>query len=165
VAGTKGAVGTGGAPGAGRYRGTVGDDPEREPGKAPADEAPAGKAPADEAPAGEAPEAPLRFDDWRRRSATGVVMTGIALGFREALELPDQRPALVIEAPGGPGDPDRPIDLHFDPDDPSATVAVVRRPNATATGDQSEPPEEREPGDQPEAGEEREGGAGPARRR
>ena len=53
-------------------------------------------------------------------------MTGIALGLKEALELPRQRPALVIEAPGEPDDPDRPIDLHFDPDDPARTVAIVR---------------------------------------
>jgi hypothetical protein len=161
-------MGAGAAPDAGRYRGAVGDDPEREPGEDGED--------SEEAPVGETPETPLRFDDWRRRSATGVVMTGIALGFREALELPDQRPALVIEAPGGPGDPDRPIDLHFDPDDPSATVAVVRRRGESAAVDQPEPPAQREPVDGPEPGDQRgpgghrgpggqpEDGAGPARR-
>jgi hypothetical protein len=70
---------------------------------------------------------PRRFNEWRKRSTTGVVMSGIALGLREALELPDQRPALVVEAPGEPDDPDRAIDLHFDPDDPAASVAVVRQ--------------------------------------
>ena len=54
-------------------------------------------------------------------------MTGIALGLREALELPRERPALVIEAPGEPDDPDHPIDLRFDPDSPEGTVAIVRQ--------------------------------------
>ena len=70
---------------------------------------------------------PRRFNEWRKRSATGAVMTGIALGLKEALVLPDDRPALVVEAPGEPDEPDRPSELHFDPDDPAATVAVVRQ--------------------------------------
>ncbi|HEV3280299.1 MAG TPA: hypothetical protein VG032_01725 [Acidimicrobiales bacterium] len=81
---------------------------------------------ATEAEAGASGRDPRRFNEWRKRSATGAVMTGIALGLKEALELPRQRPALVIEAPGEPDDPDHPIDLHFDPDDPTRTVAVVR---------------------------------------
>ncbi len=79
-----------------------------------------------ETDAGAAGRDPRRFNEWRKRSATGAVMTGIALGLKEALELPRERPALVIEAPGEPDDPDRPIDLRFDPDDPAATVAIVR---------------------------------------
>ena len=31
-----------------------------------------------------------------------------------------------MEAPGEPEDPDAPITLHFDPDDPTKTVAVIR---------------------------------------
>ncbi len=76
--------------------------------------------------AGPGPD-PRRFNEWRKRSATGAVMSGIALGLKEALVLPDNRPALVVEAPGEPDDPDRPIDLRFDPDDPAATVAIVRQ--------------------------------------
>jgi len=70
---------------------------------------------------------PLRFNNWRRRSAAGAVMTGIAVGLQQALELPRQQPAFVIEASGEPEDPDRPIDLHFDPDSPADTVAIIRR--------------------------------------
>ena len=33
-----------------------------------------------------------------------------------------------MEAPGEPEDPDAPITLHFDPDDPTKTVAVIRDP-------------------------------------
>jgi len=70
-------------------------------------------------------DAPTRFDKVRR-SGAGVIMTGIALGLQDALELPKKEPAFVIKAAGEPdGDPG-PIDLQFDPDDPSNTVAVIR---------------------------------------
>lgn len=101
-----------------------------------ADGAPLGDDATAGTPKGEEPGGrdPRRFNEWRKRSATGVVMSGIALGLREALELPDQRPAIVAEAPGDPTDPDRPIELHFDPDDPAATVAVVRHQGALDRG-------------------------------
>jgi hypothetical protein len=107
---------------AGREPVEDGDDPADPAGRADGEADEAG--PVDDAAA--AGRDPRRFNDWRKRSATGAVMTGIALGLKEALELPTERPALVIEAPGEPDDPDRPIDLHFDPDDPAATVAIVR---------------------------------------
>ena len=73
-----------------------------------------------------------------KRSATGAVLTGIALGLQEALEGRREQPAFVMEAPGEPEDPDAPITLHFDPDDPTRTVAVVRdrspTPDAPDTG-------------------------------
>jgi hypothetical protein len=71
---------------------------------------------------------PLRFNNWMKRSATGAVMTGIAVGLHEALELPKPQVPFVIEAPGEPDDPDGLIDLRFDPDSPADTVAVIRRP-------------------------------------
>ena len=77
--------------------------------------------------AGEEPDdaSPTRFEKVRRSSA-GVIMTGIALGLQDALQLPKKEPAFVIKATGEPdGDPG-PIDLQFDPDDPSNTVAVIR---------------------------------------
>jgi hypothetical protein len=72
-----------------------------------------------------ADDSPTRFEKVRRSSA-GVIMTGIALGLQDALQLPKKEPAFVIKATGEPdGDPG-PIDLQFDPDDPSNTVAVIR---------------------------------------
>jgi hypothetical protein len=70
---------------------------------------------------------PLRFNNWMKRSATGAVMTGISLGLREALENKKNEPAFMIEASGQPEDPDNPISLHFDPDNPADTVAIIRR--------------------------------------
>jgi hypothetical protein len=76
---------------------------------------------------------PLRFSNWMKRSATGAVMTGIAVGLKEALQPQKKEVPFVIEARGEPDDPDKPIDLHFDPDSPADTVAIIRRPPA-ATG-------------------------------
>ncbi|MBA3655397.1 MAG: hypothetical protein H0W70_14535 [Actinobacteria bacterium] len=62
---------------------------------------------------------------WRRGTASGVILTGIALGLRDALESEQERPAMVQPAPTG--DPHiAPFDLHLDPDHPEATVAIVR---------------------------------------
>ncbi len=96
---------------------------------------------------------PLRFHRWMRTSSAGGVLTGIALGLQHALEEHREQPAFVMEAPGEPEDPDAPIVLHFDPDDPTRTVAVVRRPPATeavppspdrtaADGSRTKPPPE-----------------------
>jgi hypothetical protein len=53
-------------------------------------------------------------------------MTGIALGFQEALTVRRNEPAIVHEAPGEPPGPPRAVELHVDPDDPSGSIAVVR---------------------------------------
>jgi hypothetical protein len=81
---------------------------------------------------------PLRFNKWMKRSATGAVLTGISLGLREALETTKKEPAFMIEASGRPEDPDNPIQLHFDPDNPADTVAVIRQPPTRP--DQDQPP-------------------------
>ncbi len=80
---------------------------------------------------------PLKFSKWMKRSATGAVMTGISIGLREALQTTKKEPAFMIEASGQPDDPDNPIQLHFDPDNPADTVAVIRQP--TNKGDQTPP--------------------------
>ena len=82
---------------------------------------------------GEGPDAhdSLRFDRWRKRSATGAVLTGVALGLQHALDRPKQEPAIVVESSGEPEDDDAPFVVHLDPDDPARTVVVVRdRPPA-----------------------------------
>jgi hypothetical protein len=69
----------------------------------------------------------FRFERWRRRTATGAVLTGIALGLREALESEKELPAMVQPVPsGGDGGGPRPVELRLDPDYPAATVAIVR---------------------------------------
>ncbi len=83
---------------------------------------------------------PLRFSNWMKRSATGAVMTGIAVGLKEALQPQKKEVPFVIEARGEPDDPDKPIDLHFDPDSPADTVAIIRRPSAGTGPDAPAPP-------------------------
>ena len=67
----------------------------------------------------------FRFDRWRKTTASGVILTGIALGLRDALEHETERPAIVQPAPGGKPGLD-PFELHLDPDHPEYTVAVIR---------------------------------------
>jgi hypothetical protein len=70
---------------------------------------------------------PLRFNHWMKRSATGAVLTGIAIGLQQALETPKKQPAFVIVASDEPDGSDGPIELRFDPDSPAGTVAIIRR--------------------------------------
>lgn len=81
----------------------------------------------------------LRFDRWRKRSTTGAVLTGVALGLQHALDRPKQEPAIVVEAPGEPEDDEAPFVVHLDRDDPTRTVVVVRDERSTP----APPPPER----------------------
>lgn len=73
---------------------------------------------------------PLRFSNWMKRSTTGAILTGITIGLQQALEVPRKQPAFVIEANDEPDDSERPIELRFDPDSPTKTVAIIRLPPA-----------------------------------
>lgn len=68
---------------------------------------------------------PTWLDTWRRRSATGAVLSGIAFGLRQALEPDREEPAIVAPAPGAPPGPQR-LELYLDHDRPEETWAVVR---------------------------------------
>ena len=64
----------------------------------------------------------------RRYSANGSVMAAVALGFREVFD-PHRAKVEIVQERDDSGDPDRPdkrFHLDFDPDDPTATRAVVR---------------------------------------
>lgn len=62
---------------------------------------------------------------WRRGSATGLVVTGLALGVREALE-PEHRDPVVEEVDVTGLDGSAAVTVLFVPDNPRATIAVVR---------------------------------------
>jgi hypothetical protein len=68
---------------------------------------------------------PPGLESWRRRSAAGAVLTGIAFGFKKALDPEPERPAIVAPAPSGPPDP-KALELHLDWDRPEEAWAVVR---------------------------------------
>jgi hypothetical protein len=84
------------------------------------------------------PHEPLPFQQWIKRSASGAVLTGIALGLQQVYQPKRELPAFVMEASGEPEDPDAPILLHFDP---MKTVAVIRTTVSEKRPDQSTDPE------------------------
>ena len=87
-----------------------------------------------------APHEPLPFQRWIKRSASGAVLSGIALGLQEVYQPKRELPAFVMEATGEPMDPNAPISLHFDPDDPTKTVAVIRTHASGARPDRAPDP-------------------------
>ncbi len=71
------------------------------------------------------PKAPPK----KARTATGALLTGIALGLRDVFDPEKKTDTIAIEqeAPGEPHEPG-PVDLHFDPNDRGSTYVVIRRP-------------------------------------
>ena len=63
---------------------------------------------------------------WRRTTTSGALLTALGLGLREVFEMPrEEKTVIVEEAPGAPlGEQE--IELHFDPDHPEKTWAVIR---------------------------------------
>lgn len=69
---------------------------------------------------------PPRIESWRKRSAIGAVLTGLALGLQEALDPRKKQPSIQMQAPSDPNDPDAPLDVHVEPNQPDETVVTVR---------------------------------------
>ncbi len=69
---------------------------------------------------------PRRVESWRSRSASGAVVTAIALGLQQVFEPERRRPAAVAEAPSDPYDDDDPITVDYVPDDAEATTVHVK---------------------------------------
>jgi hypothetical protein len=77
-------------------------------------------------PEPEFPEpAATRFDHWRRRTATGVVLSAIALGLREALEEKADDDAIVQYVDDVYGPPTG-LDLHLEWGRPEEAWVVIR---------------------------------------
>lgn len=57
---------------------------------------------------------PGRVERWRRRSATGAIMSGFAFGLKEVFEPERKEPSIVQETSGDPPE-DLPVDAEFDP--------------------------------------------------
>jgi hypothetical protein len=85
-------------------------------------------APADEH---EAPELASRLSTWSRTTITGMVLSGWALGLAEVLD-PKAERRIVIEVDASGEPHDLPVQLFLDPDDPSGTLCIVRRPEPPA---------------------------------
>ena len=68
---------------------------------------------------------PTRVESWRRRSATGAILTGLALGLREALETERRDPAIVLETSGEPPE-DLPVEADLADSLPRRNVVSLR---------------------------------------
>ena len=76
------------------------------------------------APPAYATQIPSRY----RQSASASILAAGLLGLRDIIEPPkDARP--VIEQHTGDDDPDRPVEVYLDPDDPSASLVLIRDPH------------------------------------
>lgn len=64
------------------------------------------------------------ISSWRRHSALGAVLTGLALGLQEIFEPERDRSSIIVEAPDDEPD-DLPVRLYLDPDSPQGGFAVV----------------------------------------
>jgi hypothetical protein len=68
----------------------------------------------------------MSVHEWRKRTATGMVASAIAMGLRDALEEPkDEEPPIVIDADGEPVDPE-PLEVNLFPDHPELSWVVIR---------------------------------------
>lgn len=63
---------------------------------------------------------------WRRRSAMGAVLTGLALGLKEVFE-PDDEAQIVVEVDDEGLPSDLPVRLFLDPDSPAGSLCIVHR--------------------------------------
>jgi hypothetical protein len=69
---------------------------------------------------------PPRIESWRRRSATGAMLTGFAFGLREVLEPDLRQPAVVLETSGLPPK-DLAVEADLDNVPPRQSVVKIRR--------------------------------------
>ena len=63
---------------------------------------------------------------WRRRTASGAVVTAMTLGLREAIGERPAGEAIVADVPGDSYDPLAALELHLDERGPSEAWAVAR---------------------------------------
>lgn len=73
------------------------------------------------------PDEPVtRVSQWRRRSALGAVLTGLALGLQEVFDPEDER-SIVIEVDDDGLPADLPVQVFLDPDSPAGSLCIVHR--------------------------------------
>jgi hypothetical protein len=68
---------------------------------------------------------PPKVEAWRKRSATGAVLTGLALGFQEALQKEREEPAIIMQTSGDPPK-DLPVEADFEYRRPRHSVVNIR---------------------------------------
>jgi len=68
---------------------------------------------------------PSKMEAWRRRSATGAILTGFAFGLKEVFEPERDEPAIVQQVPGEPPG-DLPVEAYLDETRPDESVVTIR---------------------------------------
>jgi len=68
---------------------------------------------------------PPKVEAWRRRTATGAILTGFAFGLREALEPQRNDPPIIVQVSGEPVG-ELPVEAHLDDGQPSESVVMIR---------------------------------------
>lgn len=68
---------------------------------------------------------PPRVERWRKRSAAGAILTGLALGMQEALDAHKDEPQIMIQTSGTPPK-DLPVEADFEYGRPRQSVVSVR---------------------------------------
>jgi hypothetical protein len=68
---------------------------------------------------------PPKVEGWRRRSATGAVLTGFALGLQSVFEPKRDEPSIVLETSGDPPQ-DLPVEADMEYRRPRQTVVNIR---------------------------------------
>lgn len=68
---------------------------------------------------------PSKVESWRKRSATGAILTGFALGLQQVFEPKRDEPSIVMETSGDPPR-DLPIDADFEYQRPGQSVVSIR---------------------------------------
>ena len=63
---------------------------------------------------------------FRRNTAMGAVLNGMALGLRDVFDPVKREEAPIVQDADGEPDHPRHVDAHLDPDDPSASSVTVR---------------------------------------
>jgi hypothetical protein len=69
---------------------------------------------------------PRRLESWRTRSATGAVISAMAMGLQQVFAPQREKPAIIAEAPSDPYDDDDPIVVEYVADDASGTTVILR---------------------------------------
>jgi hypothetical protein len=74
---------------------------------------------------GEHSALPSKVEAWRKRSATGAILTGFALGLQQVFEKEREQPAIVMTTSGDPPR-DLPVEAEFEHGRPRQSVVSIR---------------------------------------
>jgi hypothetical protein len=88
---------------------------------------------------------PPKLEAWRKRSATGAILTGFALGLQQAFEKKREEPGIIMQTSGDPPR-DLPVEADFEFRRPRQSVVNIRPwllpakpPGATSTDSTASP--------------------------